>query len=299
MPPKLTLRIIRPSSYEKNNELPIRIKELEGLGIKVLHDAPLRDRNTYPFTAGSIDERLAALVGAVCESESDAVLCARGGFGASDLLPLIPWELMKEQKPKFIVGFSDISALHSGFFAKLGWPGIHGPMPGGEYWDLKTRGADIRALLDILTEPKNRCQKIEVRALPNTSPRPERLEGWLFGGCLSVLTNLIGTPYLPSSLAGAILFFEDVGEHPGRLLRHLNQWVQAGKLKGVRAIVLGQFIDCKHNNLEWNERMTEEFAKRTAIPVFKSELFGHGFPNFPLLIGAKAEISGQNILFQL
>ncbi|MBF0440357.1 MAG: LD-carboxypeptidase, partial [Oligoflexales bacterium] len=197
-PRNVTIRIIRPSSHEKIDIISTRIKELEDNGFHVLYDEiPLDSSNL--FTAGSISFRKEHLLRAVMESDSDVILCARGGYGASDLLPFLPWNDLKSVRQKPIIGFSDISALHSAFFTKLSWKGIHGPMPSTSYWLSDPIGKDILNLLNIINSSNPEGQL----ALKNRSSEiKSNIIGWLFGGCLSVLTNLIGTPYFPASLKG-------------------------------------------------------------------------------------------------
>ncbi len=119
---------------------------------------------------------------------------------------------------------------------------------------------------------------------------PTSLSGTLFGGCFSVLTNLLGTPYFPKSLAGHILFLEDTGETLGRLLRFLNQWLQSGALSGVKAIILGNFRDLANNDPQAIAQFNSAFAERCQLPVFISNQFGHTSPNTPIAVGGSALI---------
>jgi muramoyltetrapeptide carboxypeptidase len=134
--------------------------------------------------------------------------------------------------------------------------------------------------------------EITLEPVPKGAPSGKIL-GTLFGGCYSVLTNLIGTPYLPKSLRGHILFFEDLDEHPARLMRHWNQWLQSGLLEGVQAVVIGNLLKLGQNIPDNAEYVFEEWARRCPAPLFKSNAFGHLSPNFPLGIGAAAEISSE------
>jgi muramoyltetrapeptide carboxypeptidase len=218
--------------------------------------------------------------------DAQVVFAGRGGYGASDLLPLIPWEKLKGLAPRCLVGFSDITALHSAFWTKLGWSGLHGPMVGSPLWGLNS-SEDIAALLSLIEhgQPPRGMLRISPCARAATDSR-KALKGWLFGGCFSVLTNLIGTPYLPASLAGAILLFEDTGENCGRLLRYWNQWLQSGLLQGVEGVVWGRFTQLEGTVSEGETRA--ELSRRSPLPCWTSEDFGHCSPNFPFLIGATA-----------
>ena len=175
--------------------------------------------------------------------------------------------------------------MQSALFAKLAWPSIHGPMPGTELWGQHGR-EDLTQLYQMLAQPEQMSGSIPLTPL---SPMQEA-EGWLFGGCLSVLCNLIGTPYFPQSLKGAILFFEDIGEHPGRVLRMMNQLLMTGLL--AAALVLGYF-----GEETLYENIYRAIARRLPVPVFTSQAFGHLSPNYPLVIGARARIRNQHLLW--
>lgn len=278
------IRIISPSGRFDQNLLLGRLAELE----KEFHVSyhKLDVDPSWPFTAGGFQARLAQLSDALLAPDVDIILSARGGYGASDLLPHLPWAQLKNVKPKVLIGFSDISALHSALYAQLDWPCIHGPMPGTELWQ-KNDPRDIECLIKLM---KGSWDPVElpVVALNQTLPLPT--EGWAYGGCLSVLTNLIGTSYFPKTLWGSILFWEDIGEHPARIIRFINQWSQSKALLGVKAIVLGRFAGCEVKDLSDEAMLREEIAKRLPIPVFATDLFGHCAPNWPLPIGLRIEI---------
>jgi muramoyltetrapeptide carboxypeptidase len=288
MQPKI--KIIRPSSREKNDTLLSNISVLKKHGFSVIFD-DLPFTGDWNFTSNSVTARSEELNKALLDDHVDIVWASRGGYGASDLLDNVEWEKLKTAKPKILIGFSDITALHSALFSKLGWQGIHAPMPITELWNKDHDGIlnqDLQVLFDHLTLGKDEIKIPLFEKNESTTVIPT--EGWLFGGCFSVLTNLIGTPYFPDSLDGSILFLEDVSEHPAKLLRYFNQWTQSQSLNGVRAIVLGQIIDPSPEQEKITTEITAEFEKRSQIPVFNSSAFGHLSPNFPLKIGAQASI---------
>lgn len=279
------IRIIFPSSPCEDSVLQKSVQSLEQAGFKVNYRLS-KPNSSFPFLCSTVEERVAELTEALLSSDH-AILCARGGYGASDLLPHLPWGKLRTVRPKWLVGFSDISALQSAFFAKMGWPSIHGPMPGTDLWG-KNGSDDIALLLHHLSGAKNLEGKIRVSSVRSSSLKTA--EAWLFGGCMSVLCNLIGTPYFPHSLRGALLFLEDTGEHPGRVLRMLNQLLYAKILDQASGILLGNFGD--DPNLKG---LPEEIAKRVSIPVYTSNDFGHLSPNFPLVIGAKVMMNRDHL----
>jgi len=289
----LAIRIIRPSSREKKDLLSSRIKNLEKQGISVRYDESKPCEN-WPYTAANIEDRAADLSSALMEKGTDAVVCARGGYGASDLLELLPWEEIKKCPPKLLVGFSDISALHSAISARLGWPSLHGPMPATELW--QDEGESESLLWEILQHAKNTGEI--TGSLPLTSHTSSgEIEGELFGGCFTVLTSLIGTPWLPKT-AGKVLFFEDIGENPARIMRGLNQWIQSGLFAGVKAVVFGPLLEMGDEVSDSAPFVYEELAKRCPVPLFTSNDFGHTSRNTPLLIGAKARVEGGRLTWE-
>jgi muramoyltetrapeptide carboxypeptidase len=200
---------------------------------------------------------------------------------------------LKKLSPKLIIGFSDISALHSAFLAQLAWPGLHAPMPATSYWS-ENQDIDLTALMETFINPQNPIilNIYETISHPSLS---SPIHGWLFGGCLSVLTNLIGTPYFPENLNRAILFWEDIDESPARILRQVNHWIQSKVLLGVQAIILGRFtLSQSRPDLDTRKLGTEIFL-RTSIPVFLTQEFGHCSPNIPLLLGGQAQINRSSL----
>lgn len=287
------IRIIRPSSLEKQqNLLSERIEDLRQRGAQVLYKPPKLHQD-WPFTAGSDVDRARDLMEALTETESTILLCARGGYGASDLLGMLNWETIRRSPAKLLVGFSDASALHSAFWTLLKRPSLHGPMPGSELWE-RGPSSDIAVLWDIISGRK-REHSIEAKPL-NTGKA--QIGGWLFGGCFSVLTELIGTPYFPK-LEGAILFFEDITETPPRLMRMLNQWILSKSLEGVRAIVLGEFVNCCKTADLNDAQIYRPFAARTGLPTFRTRDIGHISPNQPMMIGSHAEISSGTLTWRM
>lgn len=292
MNPIITIRIIRPSSREQTDLLPARIDELRQSGFEVLYDDLARDP-TWPYVASPAAARAEALAAALTEDGTDAVLCARGGYGASDLLPLLPWSVLAKVKPKLLIGFSDVSALHAGLNAKLGWPSLHAPMPATVLWRRDGVSDDVDALLNVLRDLKAKGEAALALPLAPVSPHAAVIEGALFGGCFTVLTNLIGTPFLAPSLRGRIVFIEDTDEHPARLMRAFNQWLQSGLLDGAKALVIGHLRNLGDEIPDAALFVYERFAARAPVPVFKTAAFGHTTPNFPLLIGAHAQIAAD------
>ena len=291
---QISIRIIRPSSREQENLLPARIEWLTRQGFRVLHEELPADPD-WAYAASSAKHRAEALTTALGENETSAILCARGGYGASDILPLIDWSSLRkrlEGRPsKLLVGFSDVSALHAAILSELGWSGLHAPMPATSLWYKDGLTSDVDALISILRGTLL-GGKIPVRGVGRQNlSAASGLSGELWGGCLSVLTNLIGTPWIkPAAMAGRIFYFEDVGEHPARIMRFLNQWQQSGHLDGVKALVIGSLTGLAPAVPDNADFVSTQIAKRFGIPTFKTEAFGHVCPNMPMGFGTPCTI---------
>ncbi len=292
------IRIIRPSSREQGDLLAERRDELAAVGFEILYD-DLPSDPTWPYASATAADRARALTDALLEPGTAAVVCARGGYGASDLLPLIPWAKLKKAPPKLLCGFSDVSALHWALDAQLGWPSVHGPMPATVLWRKKEASdADVEQLLSLLrdvTAGRGLAGEIALEPL-NGAPAAT---GELLGGCFTVITNLIGTPYFPRSLAGKILYFEDTDEHPARLVRAFNQWAQAGLLDQAAGVVFGHFRNLGDKIEDCAPFVYERLAERTRIPAYKTKAFGHTAPNFPLVNGAAARVERGSLVWTL
>jgi muramoyltetrapeptide carboxypeptidase len=281
------VRILRPSSREKEDLLSRRLEEFKRRGVKAsCRDLPPEPR-WFPVAA-TLEDRLRELIEAVEDPTVHVLWAGRGGYGASDLLPHLPWDKWKSLTPKVIVGYSDCSALHSAFFTRLKWPGLHAPMPLHESWGKEGVEEDLTATFDVL---KAAAPKGQIAITASSAP----IEGTLFGGCFSVLTNLLGTPFFPRSLEGCVLFFEDIQEPPGRLARMFNQWLQTGALRGVKALVLGRFPQANDPREALEATLLEELSRRAPCLVVTSRDFGHVTPNFPLLVGGHARLSGSTL----
>jgi muramoyltetrapeptide carboxypeptidase len=268
---------------------------LKSAGFEVILTDNPRDP-TWTYTSGSALERSKTLQAALTCEDAQIILCARGGYGCSDLLPLLDWKAVRTASRKLVVGFSDISALHSALYTIADWTSLHGPMPATTLWRQNGNESDVLILMDLFrayAAKKTLSSSLGIEVLGKSTKSP--IDGRLFGGCFTVLTNLIGTSYMPKSLNGHILFIEDTDEHPARLMRALNQWLQSGLFTGLKALVVGHLRGLGPKIPDCAAYVYDEFAKRCSIPVFKSAHFGHTSPNMPLLVGSHATISQDKL----
>jgi muramoyltetrapeptide carboxypeptidase len=287
---KKTLRIIKAASLDREGLLRSRLEEIRAQGIDIqFTDIP--PDPSWPYCAGTIADRSKALNDALLDDSCDGVWWARGGYGTSELLALVPWSSVKQAKPKPIIGFSDACAAQSALYVMTARQSIHGAMPATSTWNQNTKD-DINQLLGFI---KGESTSGEFEVSGSTSC----LEGTVFGGNLAVLSSLIGTPYLPKSFRNHILLFEDIAENPGRVIRMLNQWKQSGLFAGVAAIILGSFTGLGGDLPDNSTVLIHEARKRFDIPIFNTTCFGHVSPNFHFVIGSQGKITNGKFRWQV
>ncbi len=259
-------------------------------GLRVLAERyrPVFDDGCFARTrylAGDDGRRLEELTAALADDAVKAVFTARGGYGSMRILSNL-WAKLRVAglPPKPLVGFSDITALHLAFQA-AGWVSIHGPV-------VTQLGTQPRAVVDRLF----RLLESPATSAPPLSGTPlvaGIAEGPLLGGNLSVLTRLLGTPYLPS-LEGAVLLLEDVGERPYRLDRMWTHLALAGVFDQVRGIALGEFIDCEEPNGDYRSRdVLAALAAEAGLPCVGGFPIGHGAANLAVPLGGRVRLEAD------
>lgn len=287
--------IAAPASFFDAKHLYEGMQNLAEWGYAVSCDERilLKDR----FHAGP-DQTRAEIFNVLCrDKEIRAIWCARGGYGATRILPLL--DKMGSARalgknPKLIIGYSDITALQLWAYKKLGLKSVHAPLIATPKW-LKLPHRTKTILQSILTGSLVLGEKSYTRAWPTRwlkiAPK-KNIEGIILGGNLTLITNLVGTPWLPS-FNGSLLFLEDCAEAPYRIDRMLTQLRNAGALKGVRAVLAGDFTADAPKappSKNWKRILELNFAEQ-GIPVLWNLPVGHGKRNEPLPLGVKARLT--------
>jgi muramoyltetrapeptide carboxypeptidase len=279
--------VVAPSGPVRPDALRRGCAVLEGLGLRVRVGRHVLERGTHlpANLAGPDLYRAGDLEEAWCDPEVRAVVCARGGYGATRLLPLLDWERMGAAAPPLLIGASDATALHAAVAARLGVASLFGPMPatavlgGSPRPDPET----VAALRRALTE----AGPLRLGAPAARALVPGRARGRAVGGTLSLLAALAGTPWLPES-RGALLVLEDVGEAPYRVDRMLTQLEQAGWLRGVAGVVLGSWERCGDVQPVLRDRLAG-----LGVPVLGGLPVGHGRPQLSLPLGVPATLDAD------
>lgn len=293
--PKDRIGIIAPASPVDPERLRAGLQELERRGYEVVVGRHLFSRRS--LFAGSDEERLADLRAMLEDPTVKAIFCARGGYGSQRLISgLRP--VLDQIEPKIVVGYSDITALHS-MFQRAGWITWHGPMP-GDWVRMADGGFSVHALFALLRgEPMP-----HIPLPPGVKPRmlcPGRTRGRLVGGNLSLIAALLGTEH-EIDTRGAILLLEEIGEAPYRVDRMLSSLRLAGKLDGLRGVILGDFTDCAPppgGPQVYVEEVLQEHFGGLDVPVVMGFPSGHGRVNVPLPLGLEVELDADAGLVRL
>lgn len=255
---------------------------LEGWGYRTRCAANLGAGGGSLF-AGDDRQRLEAFHALLEDPEVEAVVFARGGHGSLRLLPYLDWRRIA-LRPRAFVGYSDVTPFLLEVVARLGWISFHGPMAAVDL----ARGldADEERSLRSVFEGCWSCE-VPVRVLERPPRAGSRISGTLSGGCLSLLCGLMGTPYAPR-FATDLLLLEDVGEPVYRLDRMLAQLHVAGALRGLAAVLAGQFEPMEEDEVAAWHALLSEWAAREGAAACCGVPMGHGRPNLTYGLGAPA-----------
>jgi muramoyltetrapeptide carboxypeptidase len=241
----------------------------------------------YGYLAGTDEQRCYDLNCAIRDHTIDAIWCIRGGYGAMRLLPKIDYTALKAN-PRPLIGFSDITAIHSAIHRECGIVSFHGPTARGEL-----SGFSRDSLVRALVEQADSCGVApEARVL-----RPGKARGRLAGGNLALVAALMGTPW-SIDFEGAILILEDVDEAIYRVDRMMRQLLLAGALGKCAAIVAGDFRPPNGETSAQNRALDEvlaEVADEAGVPCLAGAPFGHIRDQWTIPLGAFAEVDTDEL----
>jgi len=283
-----TIGLISPASPENFEAIKKSILFLENQGFNVVEGKHLYDK--WGYLAGKDEDRASDLMEMFENQVIDMILCIRGGYGSSRLLPYLDFEVIKKH-PKIFAGFSDITVFLNLFSEKCNLTTFHSPMGSSNLEDSETFKSFMLTFMEgykpyTIKNPPGYATKCII---------PGVAEGNLVGGNLSLLGHSLGTPY-EIDMKDKILFIEDVGEAPYRVDRILTQLLLAKKLQQCSGIILGQFTDCDLPHYERSLTLQEVFEDRLnnlGMPIFSGFCSGHSYPKLTLPIGAKVKIDAQ------
>ncbi len=280
------------------------IARLQALGHEVEVDQDAL--SSYQRFAGDDATRLCAIARAAA-SHADVALISRGGYGLTRILPGIHYQKVAkaiERGMKFI-GISDFTAFQNAMLAQTGAVTWAGPAL-CEGFGVRAEPDDIMedCFNDLLLgqgEGTGWRQHRESAAIARHAGTGVDLKNaTLWGGNLTVLTSLLGTPYFPQ-VKGGVLFLEDVAEHPYRIERMLTQLLYAGVLARQKAIVFGQFTEFKlvaHDRGFKLQSVMDWLRQQIKVPLLTNLPFGHVATKVLLPVGARVDVTveGRDVL---
>jgi muramoyltetrapeptide carboxypeptidase len=281
--------IVAPASNVQRENLEAGCNELRRMGYKPLFSDSIFDKDLY--FAGSLQRRVRELEDMFTNDEVRAILCARGGYGANYLLGRLDVAKILAH-PKIFVGYSDLSSLMTFFTDRCGLVTFHGPMAAKDFDHAD--GVDL-ASWNAALSGQSAWELTSSTDSGATTLLEGEAEGILYGGCLSILSASLGTPY-EIETAGAILFLEDVAAKPFQIDRMLMQLKLAGKLKEVRGIIFGEMLECiQTQNQDYTlQEIVLRVVGDLGIPVAYGLRSGHvSRANITLPLGVRAALSAR------
>jgi muramoyltetrapeptide carboxypeptidase len=292
-----TVGLIEPASASNEAfDLTLVEEAISALGLKPKRAAHLLGR--YGYLSGTDTDRANDVNMMFADKEVQAIFAVRGGWGCARLLPYLDYDII-HANPKLLIGYSDITALHMAIAAKCDFVTVHGPNANSS-WGAHSVASFKQIVFDgaapVFQNPTAREDRLVQRKYRTQTIRSGVARGRLLGGNLTVLTALVGTPYLPR-FDGAILFLEDVDEAEYRIDRMLTQLGLAGVLKNVAGVVFGQCTDCKDDDRGFGgftlSNILEQHIAPLGIPAYQGAFIGHLPDQFSIPLGVQAEINAS------
>ncbi|MCD9029014.1 LD-carboxypeptidase [Luteimonas sp. BDR2-5] len=297
-----TIGLLSPSSAV-NEPLTLQLagEVMQALGFEVRTGAHFASRRGH--LAGTDAERAGDINAMFADDAVKAIVCVRGGSGAARLLPLLDYDLIR-RNPKVLLGYSDITALHSAIHARTGLVTFHGPNGSGSW---NKFNADQFRRVFFEREPMryenapDDSDELVPRRNRTVTLAGGRAQGALVGGNLTVLTALAGSPYLPD-FTGKILFLEDVAEAPYRIDRMFSTLKLMGALDRIAGLIFGECTDCNPGDGYGSltvQQILEDYILPLGIPAYRGAMIGHIRQQFIVPVGGRVEMDADAGTFRM
>ena len=268
---------ISGAMHEPETQFDKMLEAIDAMGYKVIIADSCREE--YGYLSGRDASRAKGLNQMFRDDRVDAVVCMRGGYGVARMLDLVDFDVIRAN-PKIMLGYSDITALHTAIHEKVGMVTIHGPMPSSGWMEFDdfTRESLVRALtstepLGLLSNPPGMAP---VCVVPGTC------EGQLVGGNLTLIASACGTPYALNA-KGKVLLLEDINEYIYRLDSMMTQLRHAGLFDQCVGVVLGGFTNCKEEYERYALHL-DDIIRDIIVPAGKPVLMNMSIGHTPIKI---------------
>jgi len=297
--PGQTVGVVAPGyNIDEDEQIHAALETVASLGYRVKASEHLFARHGY--FAGDDPARAADLLAMFADPEVAGIICLRGGYGCSRLLPLLDFDLIR-RNPKVLVGYSDVTALLNPIHDRTGLVTFHGPLADQTY-----SAYTLAELRKVVVAGES---GVMLGAAPSFAAAPGKVErtnraitlapgvarGRLVGGNLTLLAHLAGTPFAPDT-RGALLFIEDVDETVYSIDRMLTQLWLAGCLQAAAGIVLGKFTELpppRRAHQFTLEQVLRDRCGALGIPVVRGLMIGHVDDQTTVPIGCLAELDAD------
>ena len=293
-PKKLTagasIGIVNPAYWLESVRMQRAVKVFEDLGYKLVlgKSTGLRENKC----AGSPEERAADLMAMFEDPAIDAIVCARGGYGGNRVLPMLDYDIVREN-PKIFIGYSDITGFLTSFAQKSGLVTFHGPM-------LTTYGAQtIQYNLDTFQQVLSGQDDIRVGSVQACQARtlkPGVASGPFWGGNLTLIIDRLGTKDQIDT-RGSILFFEDIDENLYAFERMLLHLKNSGSLGQINGLVVGEMTEMGDRGVPFGKDTDEivlDVCGDLDIPIISNFPCGHGDYQATLPVSHSVEIHADS-----
>jgi muramoyltetrapeptide carboxypeptidase len=288
-PPRLRVgdrvAVVSPSGPVPPDRLAAGVDVLTSWGLDVRVSPRAAGRlDRFGYLSADDETRAADLTAAWCDPDVRAVVCARGGYGAQRMVDLLDWQALADAGPKVLLGFSDVTALHQAFAARLGLSTLHGPVVSSLGRADEASRAHLRSML---LDP---VPGTSLTPVPASTLVPGAADGVLVGGNLALLAAGVGAAGGVSA-AESIVVLEDVAEEVYRLDRLLTQLLRSGWFDRVRGVALGDFTDGA--SPEAVRDLALDRLGPLGVPMVAGVAVGHGTRNLAFPLGVPAVLDAD------
>jgi muramoyltetrapeptide carboxypeptidase len=279
-----TIGITCPAGYMAGEKAATCITVLQQWGYEVMVGKTLGSASPNYFSATD-EERRDELQAMLDDKNIHAILCGRGGYGVGRIIDQLDFTAFKKN-PKWLIGFSDITVLHSHIYSNLKIASLHAPMAAA-FNDGEYKNEFIQSLQKTIAGKKSKYS-----CAAHTFNKQGTVAGALVGGNLSLLAHLTGTAS-DINTKNKILFIEDIGEYIYSTDRMLYQLKRSGKLDHLAGLIIGGFTDMKDTERPFGKTVYEAIKDIIAeydYPVCFGFPVSHGKENYALKVGVEYQL---------
>ncbi len=288
--PGARIGVVSPSYWLESERWDRAAKTFASRGYELV-PGDMSQQQDYRF-AGAPEQRAAEIMGMFSDPSIDAIICARGGYGANRVAPLLDYDLIRSH-PKIFMGFSDITGLLTSLSQRTGLVTFHGPM-------LSTFGEDALGYnLDTLEAVLSGKADVRIASAPACRARvlrPGKATGALWGGNLSLVNERLGTRDQIDT-RGRILLLEEVGEKIHVIDRMLQHLKSCGCLDGIAGLIIGELLEINEGDTPFGKSTDEivlETCAGTDFPIISNFPCGHGDCQATLPVGHEIELDARS-----